>query len=100
MELYATTDVLVCWLSLLFLSPEFAAYPGSSPAGSNFFSSSPLMIGIEAEFQLLFAGSLSGTSSSGGDYQYKGSAGREIDPGLEAGRRYRALPGISSVSSP
>ena len=84
----------------LILRRDFAAYPGSSPVGVTFFSSSPLMIGIEVEFQLLFAGSLSGTSSSGGDYQYKGSAGREIDPGLEAGRRYRALPGISSVSSP
>ena len=39
-------------------------------------------------------------STKCGDYQYKSSAGREIDPGLEAGRRSRALPGSSSGSSP
>ena len=44
--------------------------------------------------------SQSGASTKCGDYQYKGCAGREIDPGLEAGRRSRALPGSSSGSSP
>ena len=57
-------------------------------------------MGIRAEFQLLLSGHSCGAISRSGDYQYKGSGGREFDPGLEAGRWSRALAGNSSGPLP
>ena len=80
-------------------APESGArircYLGWTPA-----TTTSEVLGILAKFQLLLSGHSCGAISRSGDYQYKGSGGREIDPGLEAGRWSRALAGNSSGSSP
>ena len=75
--------------------------PGFKPVNYYFLFFQPhWLVGIKAKFQLLLSGHSCGAISRSGDYQYKGSGGREIDPGLEAGRWSRALAGNSSGSSP
>ena len=80
-------------------APESGArircYLGWTPA-----TTTSEVLGILAKFQLLLSGHSCGAISRSGDNQYKSSGGREIDPGLEAGRWSRALAGNSSGSSP